>query len=120
MVKLVTDWLLNQIGGLDKMLAINRQKAASCSTTRSTARGGFYQAHAEPASRSMMNVPFRLADAALGRAFLKQAAGRGLRELRGTARWAAAGPRSTTPCPSRASTPCATSCSNSAKKHGGK
>jgi phosphoserine aminotransferase len=31
----------------------------------------------------MMNVPFRLADAALDEPFLKEAAGRGLRELKG-------------------------------------
>ena len=45
--------------------------------------GGFYQGHAEPGSRSMMNVPFRLADPALDEPFLKQAAGRGLVELKG-------------------------------------
>ena len=40
MVKLVTDWLLNQIGGLDKMLELNRRRR-SCSTTRSTPRAVF-------------------------------------------------------------------------------
>jgi phosphoserine aminotransferase len=44
---------------------------------------GFYQAHAQPASRSIMNVPFRLADAALDEPFLKEAAARGLCELKG-------------------------------------
>ena len=34
MVKLVTDWLINDIGGLAKMAEINKQKAA-CSTTPS-------------------------------------------------------------------------------------
>ena len=32
MVKLVTDWLLNTVGGLAKMAEINRQKP-KCSTT---------------------------------------------------------------------------------------
>ncbi len=45
--------------------------------------GGFYQAHAEQGSRSAMNVPFRLANAALDEPFLKQAAERGLVELKG-------------------------------------
>ncbi len=27
MVKLVTDWLLNEIGGLEKMAELNRRKA---------------------------------------------------------------------------------------------
>jgi len=46
-------------------------------------RGGFYQAHAEPGSRSMMNVPFRLADPALEEPFLKESAACGLHELKG-------------------------------------
>jgi phosphoserine aminotransferase len=44
---------------------------------------GFYNAHAEPSSRSIMNVAFRLADPALDEPFLKQAAERDLCELKG-------------------------------------
>ena len=44
---------------------------------------GFYQGHAEPGSRSVMNVPFRLANTALDEPFVKQAAERGLVELKG-------------------------------------
>ena len=82
MVKLVTDWLLKTVGGLDKMQAINRQKAKLLYDAIEGSQG-FYQAHAQPACRSAMNVPFRLADAALDEPFLKEAAGRGLRELKG-------------------------------------
>ena len=49
----------------------------------STASGGFYLPHAEKASRSMMNVPFKLADTSLEEAFLKGAAACGLVELKG-------------------------------------
>ena len=82
MVKLVTDWLLKRSAGWRRCRRSTARRR-SCSTTRSTARGGFYQAHAQPACRSMMNVPFRLADAALDEPFLKEAAGRGLCELKG-------------------------------------
>ena len=82
MVKLVTDWLLGEIGGLEEMARINREKARLLygAIDRS---GGFYQGHAEPGSRSVMNVPFRLADAALDGPFLEQAAENGLTSLKG-------------------------------------
>jgi phosphoserine aminotransferase len=82
MVKLVTDWLLNTIGGLDKMAELNRRKAKLLYDVLDSSNG-FYQAHAETACRSMMNVPFRLANEALDEPFLKQAAERGLCELKG-------------------------------------
>ncbi len=82
MLKLVTDWLLNQVGGLEKMAEINRRKAKLLYDVIDRS-DGFYQGHAEPSSRSMMNVPFRLADAANDEPFLKQAAERGLYELKG-------------------------------------
>jgi phosphoserine aminotransferase len=82
MVKLVTDWLLREVGGLEKMQEINRRKAQLLYDAID-ASGGFYQAHAEPGSRSIMNVPFRLADPSLEEAFLKEAAGCGLVELKG-------------------------------------
>jgi phosphoserine aminotransferase len=81
-VKLVTDWLLREIGGLDKMLQVNTKKSQMLYDAIA-ASGGFYQAHAEASSRSIMNVPFRLADAALEEPFLKEAAAGGLVELKG-------------------------------------
>lgn len=82
MVKLVTDWLLGEIGGLAKMAEINRGKAKLLYDVIDGS-GGFYQGHAEPVSRSMMNVPFRLANPAHDEPFLKQAAERDLVELKG-------------------------------------
>jgi phosphoserine aminotransferase len=82
MVKLVTDWLIRDIGGLDKMVELNRKKAGLLYDAIA-ASGGFYQAHAEASCRSLMNVPFRLADATLEEPFLKGAAACGLVELKG-------------------------------------
>jgi len=82
MVKLVSDWLMQEIGGLAKMAQLNRRKAQLLYDVVDQS-AGFYEPHAEPASRSIMNVPFRLANAALDEPFLKQAAQRGLCELKG-------------------------------------
>jgi phosphoserine aminotransferase len=82
MVKLVTDWLLRDIGGLDKMLELNKKKSALLYDAIAQS-GGFYQAHADAACRSLMNVPFRLADATMEEPFLKGAAAQGLCELKG-------------------------------------
>jgi phosphoserine aminotransferase len=81
-VKLVTDWLLNDIGGLEKMLELNRKKAGLLYDAIDRSNG-FYDGHAEPACRSLMNVTFRLPDATLESQFLKEAAQRGLVELKG-------------------------------------
>jgi phosphoserine aminotransferase len=81
-VKLVTDWLLNTIGGLDKMHEINKSKAALLYEAIDRSNG-FYQCHAEPDSRSIMNIPFRLANPANDEPFVKQAAERRLVELKG-------------------------------------
>ncbi len=82
MVKLGTDWLLREIGGLGKMLEINRRKSGMLYEVIDRS-GGFYLPHAETASRSIMNVPFKLADTSREEAFLKGAAACGLVELKG-------------------------------------
>lgn len=82
MVKLVTDWLRNDVGGLEKMREINRKKASLLYEAIDRS-GGFYEGHADPACRSLMNVTFRLPDAALESQFLKEAQQRGLCELKG-------------------------------------
>jgi len=81
-LKLVTDWLLGEIGGLGKMYQQNCQKAELLYSVIDQS-GGFYQGHAEPACRSVMNVTFRLPNADLEGLFLKQAQVRGLAELKG-------------------------------------
>ena len=82
LVKLVTDWLLKEIGGLERMHQRNREKADLLyeAVDRS---GGFYRGHAEPASRSIMNVTFRLPNETLEGQFLEQAESRGLTALKG-------------------------------------
>lgn len=82
MVKLVTDWLLNEMGGLARMAELNRDKAKLLYDVIDGSNG-FYQGHAEPNCRSVMNVPFRLANPAHDDPFLKQAAEQGLFELKG-------------------------------------
>jgi len=82
MVKLVTDWLLAEIGGLAKMLELNQQKVQLLYDAIDRCEG-FYDIHAAPDSRSLMNVAFRLANADLDAPFLEQAAQRGLANLKG-------------------------------------
>lgn len=79
---LVTRWLRKEVGGLDAQLAVNREKAALVYEAIDESEG-FYRGHARPASRSMMNVTFRLADEDIERRFVAEAASRGLAELRG-------------------------------------
>ncbi len=72
MVKLVTEWLLNDIGGLDKMYAINKEKAALLYDTIDNSNG-FYKGHADKEFRSIMNVPFRLPSEELDKKFQDEA-----------------------------------------------
>lgn len=81
MVKLVTDWLLREVGDLEKMLQLNKQKAQLLYDVLD--QSDYYDGHAEPASRSIMNVTFRLPDSELDAQFLEQAAARGLTALKG-------------------------------------
>lgn len=82
MIKLVTDWLLDTVGGLDKMEAINRQKAELLYDTIDNS-GGFYKGHAEKDSRSIMNVAFILENDDLTGDFLAKAKEAGLAALKG-------------------------------------
>lgn len=81
-VKLVTDWLLNEIGGLDKMAEINNRKAKMLYDVIDESEG-FYQGHAQMDCRSTMNVPFRMPSDELQAAFLAQATDRDLCNLKG-------------------------------------
>lgn len=78
---LVFDWLKNEVGGLDKMAEINRRKAQKLYATIDG--NDFYSNPIEPQHRSIMNVPFRLADASLDKLFLQQAEAAGLLNLAG-------------------------------------
>lgn len=81
-VLLVTRWLKDEIGGLEKMAGINRQKAALLYRCLDDS-GGFYRARARLADRSLMNVAFNLADPVSEAAFLKAAQAEGFSGLAG-------------------------------------
>jgi len=77
---LVFQWLRQQ-GGLEAMAEINRRKAGKLYAAID--RSDFYTSPVDPACRSLMNVPFTLADAALDAGFLAGAQEAGLLSLKG-------------------------------------
>jgi phosphoserine aminotransferase len=84
-IALVCKWLRG-LGGLDAMQKINEEKAALLYAAIDAT--GFYQGHAEAASRSLMNVTFRLGasgapDEELEKRFVKEATAAGLDGLKG-------------------------------------
>jgi phosphoserine aminotransferase len=78
---LVFEWLKDQ-GGLAAMAERNRAKAALIYDFLD-AGSGFYKSPVQKDSRSLMNVPFKLADESLDGAFLKGAEARGMLQLKG-------------------------------------
>jgi phosphoserine aminotransferase len=81
-VNLVLKWLMNDIGGLEKMHEINRRKAKLLYDVIDSS-GGFYRGHAQADCRSLMNVTFRLPDDAAQDRFLKGAEAQGMEYLKG-------------------------------------
>ena len=81
-VKLVVDWLLNDIGGLSAMYDRNTEKAGLLYEVLDESPN-FYRGHAQRDSRSIMNVTFRLPDADTEKAFLAEADRRRLGNLKG-------------------------------------
>ena len=81
-VLLVSRWLLNDIGGLEQMAAVNREKAENLYQTIDQS-SGFYQGWAAEADRSLMNVVFKLASTELEAKFLQQSAAQGFSGLAG-------------------------------------
>ncbi|MCB1700454.1 MAG: 3-phosphoserine/phosphohydroxythreonine transaminase [Pseudomonadales bacterium] len=77
---LVFDWLKAQ-GGLAAMEATNRRKAQKLYSAIDDS--AFYANPVELASRSLMNVPFTLADPALDKLFLQESEAAGLLNLKG-------------------------------------
>jgi phosphoserine aminotransferase len=80
-IGLVLKWLEETIGGLEKMEALNRQKAELL--YRAIDSEGFYRGTAEVESRSMMNVTFRLPDETLEGRFIQEALENGMGGLKG-------------------------------------
>ncbi len=81
MVNLVLKWIKSR-GGAAAMEARNREKAGLLYAAID-ASGGFYRGCAQPGSRSIMNVTFRLADEELEKRFLAEAAENGFVGLKG-------------------------------------
>jgi phosphoserine aminotransferase len=79
---LVTRWVRDEVGGLDKMRERNAEKAELLYDALDTS-DGFYRGHADHRARSRMNVTFRLGAGELERMFLAEATDRDLVELRG-------------------------------------
>ena len=77
---LVFDWLKAQ-GGLEAMEVVNRRKAEKLYGAIDAS--AFYANPVEVQSRSLMNVPFTLADAALDKTFLTESEAAGLLNLKG-------------------------------------
>jgi phosphoserine aminotransferase len=79
-MRLVLAWLL-KMGGLAAIDETNTRKADKLYAEID--RTGFYRAHAQPGSRSRMNVTFRLPSEELEKAFAKEATATGLDGLKG-------------------------------------
>jgi phosphoserine aminotransferase len=80
-IQLVLKWLEETIGGLEKMDAINRQKADLLYDFLDDS--SFYRATAEKGSRSLMNITFRLPDEDLEKAFVVEAIKNNMGGLKG-------------------------------------
>jgi phosphoserine aminotransferase len=81
-LKLVTEWLRDEVGGLAAMHQRNIDKAAVLYEALDRS-AGFYAGHARPQDRSLMNVTFRLPSEELTTQFVTEAKKHGLVELKG-------------------------------------
>ncbi len=80
-VQLVTKWLEETIGGVEKIEAVNNRKGEMIYGYIDSQ--DFYRGTAEAGSRSLMNVTFRLPTPELEQKFLAEAPGAGLAGLKG-------------------------------------
>lgn len=80
-MSLVLRWLRDG-GGLEAVAERNERKAALIYDAIDTS-GGFYRGHAEPDSRSTMNITYRLPSEELEKAFVREAKGEGFIGLAG-------------------------------------
>jgi len=79
-IMLVTKWL-REIGGLEGMQRANEEKAGLLYDAIDAT--DFYRGHADPDSRSIMNVTFRLPSEELEKKFAQEATAQGLDGLKG-------------------------------------
>ncbi len=80
-MQLVMKWLEETVGGLDKIDALNRQKAEALYGVID--HSDFFQGIAEKEDRSLMNVTFRLTDPGLESKFIEAALANDLGGLKG-------------------------------------
>ncbi len=81
-VALVTQWLRDEMGGLEGIAALNEKKAGMLYGVIDNSEG-FYRGHAEKDCRSRMNVSFRLPDETLEARFVEESKAAGLDALKG-------------------------------------
>jgi phosphoserine aminotransferase len=82
LMKLVLQWLRDEVGGLAEMHQRNKAKSKLIYDAIDSS-GGFYRGHAQPQCRSLMNVTFRLPNEDLEKQFVKEGEDRGLDGLKG-------------------------------------
>ncbi len=81
MMKLVLEWIKNEVGGLDKMLERNQKKAALLYDFLDQSK--LFKSPVAKEDRSLMNVPFVTGDADLDAKFVKEAAAAGFVNIKG-------------------------------------
>ena len=79
---LVCKWIQEEMGGLENIKKFNEAKAKLLYDTIDNS-DGFYQGHANPDDRSIMNVVFKLATDQANEKFLAEAAQAGMTTLKG-------------------------------------
>lgn len=82
LLNLVLGWIEEEAGGLAALEARNQRKAKLIYDAIDES-GGFYRGHAQPESRSLMNLTFRLPDEALEKQFVTAAEAAGMVGLAG-------------------------------------
>jgi phosphoserine aminotransferase len=82
LMKLVLEWLRDDVGGIAKMHQRNKEKAKLLYDVIDSS-GGFYRGHAQPDCRSLMNVTFRLPSEDLEKQFVAEATDHNLDGLKG-------------------------------------
>ena len=80
-IDLVLGWLEDTAGGLEKIEEVNKHKASLIYEVIDSSQ--IYQGTAEPGSRSLMNITFRLSDKNMEERFLAEAKSNGLQGLNG-------------------------------------
>ncbi len=80
-MKLVLEWIKNEVGGLDKMKELNERKAKILYDFLDSSE--LFKGTVVPEDRSLMNVPFVTGDADLDAKFVKEATAAGFINIKG-------------------------------------